>query len=56
MARLTSPTGITVNVSDEKAAQLASIGYVAEGEKLDKKPSSRRSTTKKTAEKSSDES
>ena len=33
MPRLTSPTGITVNVSDEKAAQLASVGYKAEGEK-----------------------
>ena len=32
MPRLTSPTGITVNVSDEKAAQLASVGYKAEGE------------------------
>jgi hypothetical protein len=30
MARMTSPTGVTVNVSDEKAAQLASVGYVAE--------------------------
>jgi hypothetical protein len=30
MPRLTSPTGVTVNVSDEKAAQLASVGYVAE--------------------------
>lgn len=27
MARLTSPTGVTVNVSDEKAAQLSSVGY-----------------------------
>jgi hypothetical protein len=27
MARMTSPNGITVNVSDEKAAQLASVGY-----------------------------
>ena len=30
MARLTSPTGVTVNVNDEKAAQLASVGYKAE--------------------------
>lgn len=33
MARLTSPTGVTVNVSDEKAEQLASVGYKAEGAK-----------------------
>lgn len=32
MPRLTSPTGVTVNVSDEKAAQLASVGYKAESE------------------------
>lgn len=29
MPRLTSPTGITVNVSDEKADQLKSVGYKA---------------------------
>ena len=27
MPRVTSPTGVTVNVSDEKAGQLMSIGY-----------------------------
>lgn len=32
MARLTSPTGITVNVSDEKADQLKSVGYKAADE------------------------
>ena len=33
MPRLTSPTGVTVNVSDEKAAQLSSVGYAAADEK-----------------------
>lgn len=28
MVRMTSPTGVTVNVSDEKADRLASVGYV----------------------------
>ena len=28
MARLTSPSGVVVNVGDAKAAQLASIGFV----------------------------
>ena len=27
MPRVTSPTGVTVNVSDEKAEQLKSVGY-----------------------------
>lgn len=27
MPRLVSPTGITVNVSDEKGEQLSSVGY-----------------------------
>lgn len=43
MPRLMSPTGITVNVSDEKAEQLASVGYkAADGEKKApaKKPAS----------------
>ena len=29
MPRLTSPTGVTVNVSDEKADVLRSVGYEA---------------------------
>ena len=32
MPRLTSPSGVTVNVSDEKADQLKSVGYKAESE------------------------
>lgn len=46
MARLTSPTGVTVNVSDEKAAQLESVGYKAADEKkapAKKAPSSKSS-------------
>ena len=33
MPRLTSPTGVTVNVSDEKAEVLRSIGYKGADEK-----------------------
>lgn len=33
MPRLTSPTGVTVNVSDEKAEQLAGVGYKPADEK-----------------------
>ena len=47
MPRLTSPLGITVNVSDEKAAQLTSVGYKpAESEKKStaKKASSSKSS------------
>ena len=47
MARLTSPTGVTVNVSDEKAAQLQSVGYKPADEK--------KAPAKKAAAKSSDE-
>lgn len=50
MPRLTSPTGVTVNVSDEKAAQLTSVGYTAkksESKAPAKKAAS--STTKKSA-------
>lgn len=39
MPRLTSPTGITVNVGDEKAEQLLSVGYKpADGAKSGKTP------------------
>ena len=44
MPRLTSPTGVTVNVSDEKADQLASVGYKVEDEK---KASTKKSTSSK---------
>ena len=44
MPRLTSPTGITVNVSDEKAEQLASVGYKAE--KSDKAPAKKSASSK----------
>ena len=47
MARLTSPTGVTVNVSDEKAAQLKSVGYKPADEK--------KAPAKKAAAKPSDE-
>lgn len=47
MARLTSPTGITVNVSDEKAAQLASVGYKAEA-KSEPKSTTKKSSSSKT--------
>lgn len=33
MPRLTSPTGVTVNVSDEKAKQLETVGYKAASER-----------------------
>lgn len=45
MPRLTSPTGVTVNVSDEKAEQLKSVGYVA--------AESKKTATKSTSSKSS---
>ena len=39
MARLVSPTGITVNVGDAKAEQLQSVGYKpADGPKSEKAP------------------
>ena len=45
MPRLTSPTGVVVNVSDEKAAQLAAIGYQPASDDSD-----RQAPAKKTAE------
>ena len=48
MPRLTSPTGVTVNVSDEKAAQLASVGYKAADSKSTTKKAS--SSSKKSDE------
>jgi hypothetical protein len=49
MVRLTSPTGVTVNVGDDKAAQLTSIGYTAETKSEPKAPAKKAtsSTTKK---------
>ena len=46
MARLTSPTGVTVNVSDEKAEQLASVGYKAEKSE-DKAPAKKAASSSK---------
>lgn len=46
MARLTSPTGITVNVSDEKAAQLASVGYKPEAKSETKAPAKKAASSK----------
>jgi hypothetical protein len=48
MPRLTSPTGITVNVSDEKAEQLSSVGYrpVGESKAPAKKAASRKPSAK----------
>lgn len=46
MARLTSPTGVTVNVSDEKAAQLASVGYKAEAKSEPKAPTKKSASSK----------
>lgn len=51
MPRLTSPTGVTVNVSEEKAATLRSVGYEAsEGEK----PAAKKAATPKKAAAKSD--
>lgn len=46
MPRLTSPTGITVNVSDEKAAQLSSVGYKAEAKSEPKSTPKKASSSK----------
>ena len=46
MPRLTSPTGITVNVSDEKAEQLKSVGYKAEAESKPKATAKKASSSK----------
>lgn len=46
MARLTSPTGITVNVSDEKADQLKAVGYTAEATKAPAKKSASSKSSK----------
>ena len=47
MPRLTSPTGITVNVSDEKAEQLASVGYKAADSESKKAPAKKAASSKK---------
>lgn len=47
MPRLTSPTGITVNVSDEKADQLKAVGYTVD----EKKAPAQKSTTSKPSKK-----
>ena len=46
MPRLTSPTGITVNVSDEKAEQLKAVGYKAAGSP-GSKPTAKQSSSSK---------
>lgn len=46
MPRLTSPTGVTVNVSDEKAAQLRSVGYVAVKQESTKAPAKKATSSK----------
>ena len=46
MPRLTSPTGVTVNVSDEKAAQLASVGYKSADEPEKKSTAKKASSSK----------
>ena len=46
MARLTSPSGVVVDVSDEKAATLAAIGYKAESKAPAKKAASSKSSKK----------
>ena len=40
MARLTSPKGVTVDVSDDKAAVLTALGYKAESKAPAKKAAS----------------
>ena len=47
MARLTSPTGVTVNVSDEKAEQLKSVGYKASAKSEPAKPAAKSSAKSK---------
>lgn len=47
MARLKSPTGVTVNVGDEKAEQLRSIGYKPVSDEPAKKAPAKRSASSK---------
>ena len=52
MTRVTSPTGVVVNVNDEKAAQLVAIGYLpvtASGDQQEpaKKAAARKPAAKK---------
>lgn len=46
MARLTSPTGVTVSVSDEKAAQLKAVGYSSIDEAPKKAPAKKSASSK----------
>lgn len=50
MARLTSPTGVTVNVSDEKADRLKSVGY-SEAKSSEQKAPAKKVTPSKTSNK-----
>ena len=56
MARLTSPSGVVVNVDDAKAAQLASIGFVAvkDERKAETGTPAKKAAPRKTAAKKSD--
>jgi hypothetical protein len=46
MARLTSPSGVTVDVSDEKAETLRQIGYKAEAKSEPKAPAKKSASGK----------
>lgn len=46
MARLTSPAGAVVSVSDDKAARLTAIGYVAEKQDEPKAPAKKSASSK----------
>ena len=48
MPRLTSPTGVTVNVSDEKAAQLKAVGYAADSSSSESKTATKKAAAQKT--------
>lgn len=44
MPRLVSPTGVTVNVSDEKAADLEAAGYTSADDKSTTKTPAKKAT------------
>lgn len=46
MARLTTPTGVTVVVSDEKAETLRQIGYAPEKSEPTKAPAKKAASSK----------
>ena len=51
MPKLTSPTGVTVNVSEDKADQLRAIGYSADGIAAKKAPAKKAPAKKAVAPK-----